>query len=73
MQSREEYEILLNPSNSYLIKETDECVYIAEGPREIRELEHLVCTFLLSKKKKKKRLLTNRICIHSLDPKHAID
>ncbi|EIE78949.1 hypothetical protein RO3G_03654 [Rhizopus delemar RA 99-880] len=41
MQSREEYEILLNPSNSYLIKETDECVYIAEGPREIRELEHL--------------------------------
>lgn len=54
MQSREEYEILLNPSNSYLIKETDECVYIAEGPREIRELEHLVCTFLLSKKKKKK-------------------
>ena len=57
MQSREEYEILLNPNNSYLIKETDECVYIAEGPREIRELEHLVCEFLLSKKKKKKKTI----------------
>ncbi|CAO3703026.1 unnamed protein product [Rhizopus stolonifer] len=41
MQSKNEYEILLNPSNSYVIRDTDECVYIAESPRNIRELESL--------------------------------
>ncbi|CAO3675660.1 unnamed protein product [Rhizopus microsporus] len=41
LHSKNEYEILLNPSNSYIIKDTDVCVYIAEGPREIRDLENL--------------------------------
>ncbi|KAL7315601.1 hypothetical protein PS15m_004798 [Mucor circinelloides] len=41
MEERNEYEILLNPSNSYKIKKTDECVYIAEGPREIQEIQSL--------------------------------
>lgn len=45
LHSKNEYEILLNPSNSYIIKDTDVCVYIAEGPREIRDLENLVCVF----------------------------
>lgn len=42
MEERNDYEILLNPSNSYKIKTTDECVYIAEGPREIQEIQSLV-------------------------------
>ncbi|KAI9254039.1 calcium-activated BK potassium channel alpha subunit-domain-containing protein [Sporodiniella umbellata] len=41
MQSKGDYEILLNPSNSYIIKDTDECVFIAENPRNVRELENL--------------------------------
>ncbi|ORE09517.1 hypothetical protein BCV72DRAFT_248143 [Rhizopus microsporus var. microsporus] len=41
LHSKNEYEILLNPSNSYIIKDKDVCVYIAEGPREIRDLEDL--------------------------------
>ncbi|KAK4514602.1 uncharacterized protein ATC70_002201 [Mucor velutinosus] len=41
MEERNDYEILLNPSNSYKIRKTDECVYIAEGPREIQEIQSL--------------------------------
>ncbi|KAF1802860.1 hypothetical protein FB192DRAFT_1447653 [Mucor lusitanicus] len=41
MEERNDYEILLNPSNSYKIKKTDECVYIAEGPREIQDIRNL--------------------------------
>lgn len=39
---RDEYEILLNPSNDYTIKDTDLCVYISESPKEIRDIEYLV-------------------------------
>lgn len=42
MEERNDYEILLNPSNSYKIKTTDECVYIAEGPKEIQDIQVLV-------------------------------
>ncbi|KAG2190906.1 hypothetical protein INT46_006667 [Mucor plumbeus] len=41
MEERNDYEILLNPSNSYKIKATDECVYIAEGPKEIQDIQLL--------------------------------
>lgn len=35
-------EILLNPSNDYVIRESDRCVYISESPREIKDIEFLV-------------------------------
>ncbi|KAI7876619.1 hypothetical protein K492DRAFT_135059 [Lichtheimia hyalospora FSU 10163] len=38
---RNEYEILLNPSNDYSIKDTDLCVYISESPKEIKDIEYL--------------------------------
>ncbi|ORY96781.1 hypothetical protein BCR43DRAFT_439453 [Syncephalastrum racemosum] len=37
-------EILLNPSNDYVIRESDRCVYISESPREIKDIELLVRT-----------------------------
>lgn len=40
---RDEYEILLNPSNDYIIKKEDLCVYISESPKEIKDIEYLVC------------------------------
>ncbi|KAF7729991.1 potassium channel, sub T, member 2 [Apophysomyces ossiformis] len=43
---RGDYEILLNPSNHYTIKATDVCVYIAESPREIRDIENLSSVYL---------------------------
>lgn len=42
MPSRNDFEILLNPSNSYVIKKTDVCVYIAEGPKEVQDISTLV-------------------------------
>lgn len=42
MSTRNDFEILLNPSNSYVIKKTDVCVYIAEGPREVQDISTLV-------------------------------
>lgn len=42
MSSRNDFEILLNPSNSYVIEKTDECVYIAEGPKEVQDISTLV-------------------------------
>jgi hypothetical protein len=42
MTERNDFEILLNPSNSYEIKKTDECVYIAEGPKEVQDIATLV-------------------------------
>lgn len=42
MSTRNDFEILLNPSNSYVIKNTDECVYIAEGPKEVQDISTLV-------------------------------
>ncbi|KAI8979379.1 hypothetical protein BDF20DRAFT_974315 [Mycotypha africana] len=42
MKERNDFEILLNPSNFYEIKPTDECVYIAEGPSDIVGLDFLV-------------------------------
>ncbi|KAI8637256.1 hypothetical protein BD408DRAFT_424858 [Parasitella parasitica] len=41
MPEKNDYEILLNPSNSYKIKPKDECVYIAEGPKEIQDIQTL--------------------------------
>ncbi|KAI7905603.1 uncharacterized protein BX663DRAFT_500307 [Cokeromyces recurvatus] len=38
MRDRNSYEILLNPSNSYKIKPTDECVFIAESPKEVQDV-----------------------------------
>ncbi|KAG0194933.1 potassium channel, sub T, member 2 [Apophysomyces sp. BC1034] len=43
---RDDYEILLNPSNHYTIKETDVCVYIAESPKEIRDIENLSSVYV---------------------------
>lgn len=42
MSERNNFEILLNPSNSYVIKKTDVCVYIAEGPKEVQDVSTLV-------------------------------
>lgn len=42
MSERNDFEILLNPSNSYVIKKTDVCVYIAEGPKEVQDVSTLV-------------------------------
>ncbi|KAI8886667.1 voltage-gated potassium channel [Backusella circina FSU 941] len=39
--SKQDYEILLNPSNLYVIKISDICVYIAEGPSEIQDIDSL--------------------------------
>ncbi|ORZ09574.1 calcium-activated BK potassium channel alpha subunit-domain-containing protein [Absidia repens] len=33
--------ILLNPGNSYTIKKSDLCIYIAENPKEIRDIDGL--------------------------------
>ncbi|KAI9250362.1 hypothetical protein EDC94DRAFT_637064 [Helicostylum pulchrum] len=41
MSSRNDFEILLNPSNSYIIEKTDQCVYIAEGPKEVQDISTL--------------------------------
>ncbi|KAI8052598.1 calcium-activated BK potassium channel alpha subunit-domain-containing protein [Gilbertella persicaria] len=41
MKERNDYEILLNPSNSYEMKTLDECVYIAEGPKEVQDIHNL--------------------------------
>ena len=41
MSPRNEFEILLNPSNSYIIKKSDICVYIAEGPKEVQDVATL--------------------------------
>ncbi|KAI9247966.1 hypothetical protein BDA99DRAFT_564939 [Phascolomyces articulosus] len=38
---RGDHEILLNPSNDYIIKESDLCVYISESPREIKDIRYL--------------------------------
>ncbi|KAI9470065.1 MAG: hypothetical protein EXX96DRAFT_588656 [Benjaminiella poitrasii] len=38
MKDKENYEILLNPSNSYEINPMDECVFIAESPKEIQDI-----------------------------------
>ncbi|KAI7848773.1 hypothetical protein BDC45DRAFT_522289 [Circinella umbellata] len=38
---RGDHEILLNPSNDYIIKDSDLCVYISESPREIKDIRYL--------------------------------
>ncbi|KAI8388327.1 uncharacterized protein BYT42DRAFT_559714 [Radiomyces spectabilis] len=38
---RNDYEILLNPCHDYTIKSADLCVFIAESPKEIRDIEHM--------------------------------
>ncbi|KAI9316872.1 hypothetical protein BX666DRAFT_2019343 [Dichotomocladium elegans] len=35
------HEILLNPSNDYLIKEGDTCVYISQSPKDINDIRYL--------------------------------
>ncbi|KAI8394175.1 uncharacterized protein BYT42DRAFT_488398 [Radiomyces spectabilis] len=35
-------EIMLNPGNHYIIKDTDLCVYMAESPSEIKDINQLV-------------------------------
>ncbi|KAI8145288.1 calcium-activated BK potassium channel alpha subunit-domain-containing protein [Fennellomyces sp. T-0311] len=45
---RNDHEILLNPSNDYIIKETDLCVYISESPKEIKDIKYLNKGFVWS-------------------------
>lgn len=41
-QDRGDDEILLNPSDSYVIKRTDLCVYISESFKEVKDIAYLV-------------------------------
>ncbi|KAI8089736.1 uncharacterized protein BX664DRAFT_264101 [Halteromyces radiatus] len=45
------YEILLNPRHYYVIKENDLCVYMAESPKEVRDIRKMVKFFFFKKKK----------------------
>ncbi|KAI8884052.1 voltage-gated potassium channel [Backusella circina FSU 941] len=42
VESSNTYEILINPKSSYIINDTDVCVFIAESPREIEDILDLV-------------------------------
>ncbi|CAO3628322.1 unnamed protein product [Cunninghamella echinulata] len=44
-QDESKCNILLNPTN-YIIKSTDICVYIAESPKEIKDINNLNCMYI---------------------------
>ncbi|KAI7863740.1 hypothetical protein BDF14DRAFT_1733553 [Spinellus fusiger] len=41
-EERDDHSILMNPCNQYVIKASDLCVYIAESPKEVKDIENLV-------------------------------
>ncbi|ORZ13209.1 hypothetical protein BCR42DRAFT_72769 [Absidia repens] len=41
MENSSRYEILLNPRHYYVIKEGDLCVYMAESPKEVRDIRKM--------------------------------
>ncbi|KAI9498900.1 calcium-activated BK potassium channel alpha subunit-domain-containing protein [Zychaea mexicana] len=43
---RGDHEILLNPSNDYIIKATGLCVYIFESPKEIKDIKYLIHVYV---------------------------
>lgn len=42
VENSNRYEILLNPRHYYVIKEDDMCVYMAESPKEVRDIKKMV-------------------------------
>ncbi|ORZ17354.1 hypothetical protein BCR42DRAFT_326519 [Absidia repens] len=42
VENSNRYEILLNPRHHYVIKEHDSCVYMAESPKEVRDIKKMV-------------------------------
>lgn len=41
VENSNRYEILLNPRHYYVIKEGDLCVYMAESPKEVRDIKKM--------------------------------
>ncbi|ORX56940.1 hypothetical protein DM01DRAFT_318668 [Hesseltinella vesiculosa] len=41
IENTNRYEILLNPRHYYTIKDSDLCVYMAESPKEVRDIKNL--------------------------------